>query len=260
MVGISLKKKVIAVCSVVFFMCGVLSSCGLDTFYVIYPPTHVTHSPALINDDGSNNYVEFYTNENQAQLPSDFYFAGTSVYYKIYSDSSKMEQFKSQIDSLNNSSNYSSAADKIFSTGYTILKYAASGDAHAKELTIAPIGSSQLVYIRLSDYNEISDLNPTEIFKDHISISGTTIGSPRRSVGDTLTFNFGRSNRSEFSATCRIPNSGEADYADSSTSAELYYIDLYALASGHDTTFTPYYSKVLHLGYLKVRVPSETNW
>jgi len=259
MVCIGIRKKRIEISFLFFFIIAILSSCGLDTFYVIMPPVHYDHKPAITNSDALDNYVEFRTNENQPQLPSDFYFAGTTVYYRIYSDTNTVENFNNLIESVNTSSNYNAAADKLLAAGYQILQYRADGATSNSGLTIEPIGSSQVVKIRLSDYNEITD-TPNAEYQDQIEINGFRIGRPRRVSENNLTFNFGRCERSGYETTCKRPVPNDSDYEGNSTSEEWYYINLYAMASGHDTTFKTYYSNVLHLGCLKVKVPSDTNW
>ena len=242
---------------ILFIFSLLISSCGLDTFYFLNPPTSIVYSITYDNSDASKNYLGFWTNDSQSHLPSDFSFDGTLVYYRIYTDSNTVANVINEISSVNNSSNYNTAVERLISKKYRPLHY--FDGTTKKELKINN-GATSSVEIRLSDYNEINSTNPDQLYTDHISIAGTVIGTPLREYGSNLTFNFGWCGYTGYEQTCKCPESNDDDFEGGSPSDGWYYINLYAFGYGHDTTFKTYYSNVLHLGCLKVKSPSHNNW
>lgn len=239
-----------------FFTAG-LTSCGLDTFYLLKGPLTFINRPEISNITPDNNFVEFETYENQ-NLPGDFSFTGTVVYYKIYASKDTATSDINTIDSKNNDSNYGAAAELLLSKGYKELRTDTSGDS---AFLIANTGTTKRVKIRLTDYNLKSDLNPAADTIASIYINNVDIGQkPRRCETvnrKNLKFNFGRSTSDDESP---LPDSNDVDFDHASVSDGMYYVNMYALAIGHDVTFKNYYSNVLYLGTIKICSSSENNW
>lgn len=251
-----MKQRVLSGIILSFFSL-LISSCGLDTFYFLNAPRAIVHSVTYANEEASRNYLSFYTNENQSHLPSDFSFDGTLIYYRIYTNTNSIASFDAEINSVNNSSNYNTAVEKLISKKYQPLYYLSGGTPYQLEIKT---GYSAEVEIRLSDYNGINSVSPEASYLDHISVDGTVIGKPLRQIGSKNSFNFGWCNYAGNTETCKCPASGDDDFEDGTVTDGWYYINLYAFAYGHDTTFKTYYSNVLHLGCLKVKSPSDNNW
>lgn len=254
--GIKLKKNIFRFLLVMFFTAG-LTSCGLDTFYLLKGPVVYANRPELSNSDPINNFIDFTTNENQ-DLTSDFDFTGTVIYYKIFGNKETANSDILSIDSRNNDSNYGAALDYIKSKGYRELR---SDNTSDEAFLIPATNSDKRVRIRLTDYNEKSAVNPSPDTVPYIYINGVdTLKKPKRAEmisGHNLTFNFGRSSSDENSP---CPASGDSDYDGSNPNDGIYYINMYAVALGHDVTYKFYYSNVLYLGTIIVNSKSETNW
>lgn len=235
-------------------------SCGLDTFYYLEGPFSATNQPAISNSDYNNNYVEFITNENQ-DISSDFNFIGTLVYYKIYGDYSSAQSDYSAIESRNTESNYGAAFEYIENRGYQELRTSTSGE---DSFVIPATGQNKKVRIRLTDYGTYPATDIDQGMKALILIDDSEAGVPRRaesSSGTNLSFNFGWYDTTGNNYTYSPPVSGDVDFNGTTPSEGKYYVNLYAVATGLDVTYTRYYSAtVLYLGTIQISSSSENNW
>lgn len=253
MKGIKLKKNIILVTLIlIFFSCVI--SCGLDTFYVLEGPFRSEEIPTSITPAETRNFV-FYTNDVQNRgLASDFFFQGTAIYYKIYSDENRMISDIATINSLNSVSNYSSAAEKLVSG----LNYK---ELHIKNYSHSPIiaaaNNDRKIRVRLTN-NTFDSASPDPNMLPYFYINDVYIGEPCRDIieaGQNLTFDFGRSNKDNFS---KKPVSSDEDFIGDSN-ANIFYVNMYAFALGRDVTYKKYYSTVLHLGSISIDSKSEQN-
>ncbi len=234
-------------------------SCGLDTYYVMDRSPSAGHVPAYTEDDPAGKYFEFFAAQNSNVGNEEFRFLGTAVYYKIYSSSSTMLSNHNSIEAVNDSTNYSAAAERMLNYGYQEL-YTAGGS----KSPLVPNGQEGAhVRIRLTNYYE-SNATEENWWSNvaRIEIGGSNIGIPRRSLGQNYSFDFGRYNKAEYSnngINYDAPASGDEDFSGSPPSNGKYYVDLYAVAVGRDTTFTTYYSNVEYLGSMTIDANSEDN-
>ncbi|MCR5613611.1 hypothetical protein [Treponema sp.] len=236
------------------FLTRFFLSCGLDTFYTLEPPLYVQHQPLYDNTDYSHKYYEFYTNDAVNKSLTSFTYLGTAVYYRIYKNYSTLVTKNASINAVNNSSNYNTAAERLISMGYKQLN-TTNGEI-TPLIGVSPTINAQRVKIRLTDYNAIGTTSPIAEYQPQIIINGTLIGQPRRVEGNH-TFDFGRNAKESNSP---LPSSTDADFEDGNFSTEnIYYVDLYAVAVGRDTTYTTYYSNVLHLGVVAIDSSKEVN-
>lgn len=254
--GIKLKKNISKLFLAMFFTAGI-TSCGLDTFYLLKGPIIFYNRPELTNSDPVNNFVYFSTNENQ-NLTSDFDFTGTIIYYKIYGKYESVSTDISLIESRNNDSNYGAALDLIKSKGYRELRC----DNNTEEsFVINATGVNKNVKIRLTDYNLESDLNPSADNVPYIYINGVdTNKKPKRAErknGQNLDFNFGR-NKTDLNSPKPEPQDNDFDGVEPPDG--VYYVNMYAVALGHDVTYKFYYSNLLYLGTIRINSNSEMNW
>lgn len=255
--GIKLKNNILSFLLVMLSVAG-LTSCGLDTFYVLKAPIS-NHNPAatLSNDDPTKNYIDFSTFENQ-NLTSDFKFMGTTIYYKIYGSKSTLSSDITAVENKNTDTNYGASIDLIKSKGYKELR---NSNALDEGMLIPATGVNKRVKIRLTDYNLESDSNPSSDTVPCILIDNEDTGTkPKRAEtknGQNLAFNFGRNG---FDTNSPKPESGNNDFDGSTPSDNIYYVNMYAVALGHDVTYKFYYSNLLHLGTIKINSSSENNW
>ena len=240
-----LSFALFAAASMIFF-----GACGLDTFYTVSPPTTVIHEPVYTSSDFTSNYFHFRSATN-ATSDTSFNFLGTAVYYRIYASSSTMLSRQSSISAVNTSSDYTAAASKLISFGYQQL--------NTSDGSIQPLISAEgvEVTIRLCNYGEAT----LENNEYRARISPIT-KIPRRSIGNNKTFDFGRYNISKYSGERDMyapPASGDEDFEAGTVENNKYYVDMYAVALGRDTTYTTYYSQVLHLGSIPIDASAENN-
>lgn len=253
MKGIRTKNSIVCIFLALFAVAGIVS-CGLDTFYVLKPPYALMNSAATIsNEDFNNNYVEFYTNEaGNSSLPADFKFTGTEIFYKIYSNKDDASSFINQIDAVNDETHYGSAAEKLVSS-YKLLRLAGSGDSPFV-IPANPLVNKR-VRIRLAEYAGKGDTDTNDDFKSLITIDGVQKGQPVRAESN-YSFNFGHH---QDDTNSPVPASGDSDFSGSSGTG-IYYVNLFAVAFGHDVTYKTYYSNVLFLGTLKINKDNYNNW
>lgn len=156
------------------------------------------------------------------------------------------------IEAVNNSTNYSAAAERMIGFGYREL--------NTDRGILSPFAAGTQVLIRLTNNHEKNNDgtlsaeigNKAQI----IEIGGTEVGIPRRSLGNLFSFDFGRDGKPSEYPTTNIrydhPTSNDDDFSGSAPSNNKYYVDMYAVAVGRDTNFTKYYSNVTYLGSITI--------
>ena len=261
------------------FLLFINISCGLDSFYVLEPPDDYGNRPTYNSSDYTKKFFSFRTEEkgtNDVYLSSssEFKFSGTEIYYKIFKGYSIMHDVESRINEVNNSTYYTQAAERLISTyKYQQLKFSSGSFIPLVKAT----GNNQYVYIRLTDYNNedfrqgicignigVEKFNESMALKDG---SGNLV-LPRRNYGgnESLTFNFGGDDK-DHDWVPHIKNfdgwteETDIDVFDNSTEnsedENAWYVSMYAVSVGRDTTFTDSYSLLLHLGEVKIMVGEE---
>lgn len=231
-------------------------SCGLEVYILMPEPVAtVTKEPNIDNTDTGEKYFEFVTNESSEEYAGlgDFKYRGTEVYYRIYSSSSILSTQVSTLESYaSDSTKSANSYDKLISYGYKVL---ASSNYNDEPLIKASADSSnQRVYIRLTDY-----YNQQE-YSARITVDGNYLGNsssvtvPLRNGSDGYTFNFGRSGTYD-----KVPISGDSDVNYSSNDENTWYVAMFAVALGRDSTFTSYHSNIQYLGAVCIDANSENN-
>src|SRR5574344_1019152 len=259
----------IVVLLVACFFLAFTSSCGLDSYYVLDAPLSDGHTAEYSTTDYTSKYFSFLTYENGTNADyltssSEFKFLGTEVYYKIFNNYDTMVSYQSAVSSLNSTSYYSSAAEKMIDTqGYKPLRLSTGSITPLIKAT----GSNKYVYIRLTDYDTSDD------FQQGICVGGSAMKSydstnalqyngtavfPRRYINSKYTFNFGDTSNTE---TGKVPAKGDEDvcWSDTTTTEGTWYVHMYAVSLGRDTTYTTSYSLVLHLGSVSIIQGSTNN-
>lgn len=222
-------------------------SCGLDTFYVIDGPTNVVHQPDCSSIDYSESYFEFYTVDKDYD---SIKFLGTDVYYKIYSSESRLKTEAESLQAAANKEDSNSSAAYSMIQSYKFQPLRGAGHSNVNVL-IPTVGNNERIFIRLSDYNNI--------YLAQITVDGDNIYNdssrviPVRSLPDRPGFNFRELRTSNPSL---LPKSDDSDYnSNGSSSDSNFYVCMFALAIGQDSSYSPVYSNILYLG--SVRIPSE---
>ena len=220
----------------ILFNLFLFTACGLDTFYVINAPYRIGHEPTYASIDEAENYFEFYTEEDQDE---GVIFLGTEVYYKIYTDSSRLNSEHSSIMQLANSENTSNqAADRMIAS-YRFQPLRSAG--HTSQVVLIPDDNDdRRVKIRLVDYL------PFEAAQ--VSVSGSIVNIPVRSIPNNPNFDF----YSQSTETRPKNDDADANISTSSAEPEEYYVSMFAVAVGQDNTYARLYSNVLYLGSVKI--------
>lgn len=228
------------------------TTCGLDTLYDLSTssPTTAVHEPVYNSSDYASNYFEFVSAKN-ANSDGDFNFLGTAVYYRIYASYSTMQSHQSAISSVNTASDYSAAATKMIGYGY---KQLSASDGSMLMITT----ENDRVRIRLTNYGDAGD--SANEYRARITATGVD-KIPRRSIGSNKTFDFGRHGNNKYTPqeNYDLPASGDEDFENGTVSDNKYYVNMYAVAVGRDTTYTLFYSNVLHLGAIPINASAENN-
>lgn len=239
-------------------------SCGLDEFYELNGPYVKNNDPSKASPYDFK-YFEFTTNETNTGVASGsgsgFSFLGTAVYYKIYNNLEDLDKYNSSISTLSSSTNYQQAMNSLLSNGYQEL--AVEGKEDTSPL-VKNTSKNKLCYIRLTNY-QYDPKNPddsSQSFMARIVIDKNFYGVPMR-AGGTKSFDFGRTSDDEERNV--IPVTNDSDYHESSSFSDgdddkcLYYVNMYAVSVGRDTTYSLHYSNVYHLGYVEISTKEVDN-
>lgn len=270
--------KKISMTAILFFLCCLFyfSGCGLDEYYYLDAPLSSYNTPVV----DSTNYTQQtpftsayfdFTPAKQADLPDDFKYLGTAVFYRIYNNYSTMNSDISSISSLSSSTNESAAFASLESKGYKQLR--GTSDNGTPLISYEKYSNCGRVFIRLTNYLEKDSTSSDYEYKASILLFGdgaqTTVnsealyrlGKPLRD-GKELNFDFGRKYTSGTNVDKYVyPANGDADtsFSSSPSTDNMYYVTMYAVAMGRDNSFTSYYSNVLYLGSVAIDSSVEDN-
>lgn len=249
-----MKKNIFLLASSVLLAFILFTTCGLDTYYTLSPPTGPIHTVDQNNTDPDQNYLSF-TSAVNTNPDTSFRFLGTAVYYRIYASVSTMLSHRASISAVNTSSDYSAAANRMISYGYQQL-YTSDG-------SIQPLISAEgrKVEIRLTNNQESVSTGIGNTAQ--ITVDSSFYKTPRRALGTNKTFDFGRYDKESLGYTPKDkytpPTSGDEDFENGTVENNKYYVTMYAVAVGRDTTYTTYYSNVLYLGSIVINANNEHN-
>lgn len=209
-------------------------------------PKNVNNQPS-VEDEYTSRYFEFYTNET-----GETEFTGTSVYYKIYNSKTTLNSETSSLNAIaNNTEDSYNAPTRLMDT-YKYRSLKASG---LDDPLISYSKKNKKVYIRLSDYLGQDDYSAQIKIDDKILFTENGNKSiPLRNISSTATFNFGGSKNND-----KIPASDDDDVKYSSGGGEdgVWYVAMFAVAVGHETTYNPIYSNILYLGAVKIEYSDQ---
>lgn len=207
-----------------------LCSCGLDVFYYLEPP----YDAVMPTEDPVSHLYQFKTADTQND--SVEFYKGTQVYYRIYSNVSTLNSHISSINTVNK--DYSDAGfNKLLSYGYKPMK-----SDQNETLFLPNINNNLKIEIRLTK-TTLDKGYEVGIFKNSVKIA-----IPNRydsSINDESIFDFDEESENE-----NIPLETDLDYEYVSGATE-WYVNAYAVSMGIDSSYSSFYSKVLHLGNIK---------
>ena len=244
-----MKKNFFIIASSVLSL-FLFTTCGLDAYYTLSPPPAYLWYPSISITDKAQKYFDFYSATN-TNSDSSFRFLGTAVYYRIYANQSTMNSHISSISSVNTSSDYSAAAIRMIGYGYQQL-YTSDGG-------IQPLINVEGARIRIRLTNTLESVSSGIGNSAQITVINRV---PRRALGVNKTFDFGRYEDSKYVAqkdNYTPPVQGDEDFEAGTVSDKKYYVNMYAVAVGRDTTYTTYYSNVLHLGSIVIDAGTVDN-
>lgn len=248
-----MKKSYFILASFLILFLVFFTACGLDTYYTLNPPPGLTHAVDETVSDAAQRYFGFISATNN-NSDSSFRFLGTAVYYRIYANSNTMKSQAASITSVNTSSDYSAAANRMISYGYQQL-YTSDG-------SIQPLISAEGKRVEIRLTNNMETVSTGIANTAQIIIDGVAWKTPRRAIGPSKTFDFGRYEMSKYSAqkdNYAPPALGDEDFENGEVTSKKYYVAMFAVAVGRDTTYTTYYSNVLYLGSIVIDAGEENN-
>ena len=233
-----------------------LNSCGLDTFVVVEPPYSIGVGPNVDTEDYSYKFFQFDTNCDLSGYPDDFVFLGTNVYYKIYTNSNDLIAQTSALNALSEDFETSAnvASKLIYDNEYLYQPLQVMN--YPKQAALVPATDivNQNVYIRLTDYQDIPNLESRITLSGKPLYNSSTRTIPVRNVGN-YTFNFGRTGDFD-----KVPEIGDVDVCGSSVPSDgIWYVALYAVAFGRKVTFEEDYSNIVYLGAIAINANSPDN-
>ena len=244
-------------------------SCGLDTFYVMDPPI-TDHTAVYSSTDYATNYFLFRTSETTSHNKdyngsAGFKFLGTEVYYKIYNNYSTMNSDISRVENYLDADDPTSASDYIINNSNMNYRTLAISSGDYSPL-IKNESNNRYVYIRLTDFEKdgpfqqgicLNDSQAISTYDSSMSLKyGSQIVYPRRNISKSgCTFNFGGDD-DDYDL---VPLSDDEDVKYSSSVSEegVWYVNMYAISTGYDTSYTIYYSEPLHLGSVSIKVGED---
>lgn len=261
--GIKLKNNILSFLLVMLSAAG-FTSCGLDTFYMVNPPSLISNAPRADTQSKIDIYTEIITGESSNNhLDSSFSFEGTDIYYRIYANKDTLTSHRTGVDTRNTATNYTGAVSYIINT----LKYQRLTTNEGKFEPLIQNNelkntNDKYVKIRLTDMYAYNELSRDEEYVRQITIkdknrNGTLIKKyiPLRFDGK-YTFNFGHH---VYDVNSPLPQSGDEDFESGTVTDNKYYVCLYAFSRGHDVTFAKYYSQLIYLGTFVIDADSGTN-
>ncbi len=262
-----MNRKYSFISCMAFFILIFFSGCGLDNYYYLDMPYNDGHMAYYSSSDEINNYFSCITNEQSGtgvnyeyfSSSSDFSFLGTEIYYKIYNNYEAMQNVEGTVSSMiSNTSTYTSATEYLISTGgYKTLRLNYGSISPLIKRGAAP--QNRYVYIRLNSYQNNPEYqsgicvgsSAMNVWSDAASLkyNGQNV-FPRRS-NSSYGFNFSRSDKAN-----PIPKSDDDDVTYSATSTEenVWYVDMYAVSVGRDSTYTESYSQPYFMGSITISV------
>ncbi len=233
---VSIQKRIIfsvfAGIACLFFF-----ACGIPVYYVIEPP-QIEHVATYETTDYHERHFSFTCPYSASSENSEFTLLGTDIYYRIYNNLDDMNSDISSISSRN--SEYSDSGYlKMVELNYQQL-WLTSGESPVVKKT----SSTRTIELRLctdTGYSpRLYDLTNNNLISYPLRRGTGSSGS------GNMTFDFDSENNH--------PVSGDQDtkIREGYDNEGAWYVNLYAVTVGRDSSLAYQYSSLLHLGSLKI--------
>lgn len=230
-------------------MCFFSMTCGLDVYYILYPPSEAKVVDE--NSDALGRYFSFKTADVE-NSGMDIYI-GVTLVYKIYNDLTKLMQDNFSINNYN--AEYSEKGyNRAIALGFQQLEISNKDFPLVSKST-----SNRTVDIRLFTEGFVD--NP---YKSGIKVSGSYImdGSdyaiPLRENENTFEF-YSSSKKTVVNGqgyVNAIPNQEDIDVnyvqKDDSVQQDIWYVSAFAVSVGMTSDFSYRYSELEPLGYITI--------
>lgn len=228
-----LQKKIFDLLIVSVLLFVTVNSCGLPVYYSLEPST----SYSLPTNDPLNRFFSFTTSDEE-NSDQDIY-QGTNIYYKIYNSSTNRDADISRISSSN-----LEYTDRGFNT-LRYLNYQQLGSSN-------PIDTSNDTLFPLSSENRLIKIRLfTEGSSDYPYRAGFTIAG--NFIEDAIPLRSTTSATFDFFESGFLPDSIDSDVTYLSTAGtDTWYVNAYAVSVGRNTSYQPFYSSLIHLGYITI--------
>ena len=235
--------------ALIFVMCVFSISCGLDVYYILYPPS----DSQIVNEntEALGRYFSFRTADVENKGMD--IFTGTTVIYQIYNTLSQLTTDSFTINNYN--SEYSDKGyNKAVSLGYQKLLLS-NNDMPLVEKT----GDDRSVEIRLFTEGYVDDPYQAGIkISGQYVTDGSSIAIPLRENESTFAF-YSSSKETVVNGKSylnAIPEQENIDVKYVQISEELvenvWYVNAYAVSMGMTSDFSYKYSQLEPLGYIVI--------
>lgn len=241
--------KKIFIFSFIVIMCFFSMTCGLDVYYILYPPSEAKVVDE--NSDALGRYYSFKTADIE-NAGMDIY-VGVTVIYRIYNDLTNLISDSFSINNYN--SEYSEKGyNRAIALGYQQLEI-----SNNEFPLVYKSSSNRTVEIRLF----------TEGFVENPYIAGVKVSGQYEKDGSSNaiplrenenTFAFYSSSKNTIvngqTYTNAIPNQGDIDVKfipkEDSSQENIWYVNAYAVSVGMTADFSYRYSELEPLGYITI--------
>ena len=236
--------------SLCVIMCFFSISCGLDVYYILYPPSEAQ----IVNEntEALGRYFSFRTADVENQGMD--IFTGTTVIYRIYNT---LTQLTSDSYSINNYNNeYSDKGyNRAIALGYQELMVSNNSIP-----LVSKSGSNKNVQIRLFTEGYVDDP-----YEAGIKVSGEYIKDgadnaiPLRENESTFAFyssdKFTVINGKSYSNNVPEEDANDVKFVKltDSSAQKIWYVNAYAVSVGMTSDFTYKYSELEPLGYIVIK-------
>lgn len=236
-------------CFLVLIMCVFSISCGLDVYYILYPPSE----SQVVNDntEALGRYFSFRTADAENQ-GMDIY-TGTTVIYKIYNT---LPQLTSDSFSINNYN--SEFSDKGYNRAVA-LGYQKLSISNNDMPLVSKDTTNRSVEIRLFTEGFVD--NPYEAgikVSGQYVMDGSDYAIPLRE--NEATFSFYSSSKNTIvngkSYSNSIPDADNIDVnfiqLSDDSQENIWYVNAFAVSMGMTSDFSYKYSQLEPLGYIVI--------
>ncbi|EFW37106.1 hypothetical protein [Treponema phagedenis] len=237
------------------FLCFLFISCGLDDIFYLYPPTNSKDGRDVA--DPVERYFSFKTTDQEnIQNTLSNSFKGFEIFYRIYEDIAVCERERVEISDYNNKNPSDSLSYLLKTKKYATLQTTGSDKGFIQGVTVTP-PFNRYVYLRLTpfgSFNACLDLFHTYTVFPPTTPADEHLGIPIRSGSDSKEIPVERKefflknikrDDSDVLASTRNDKPDENNIT-------AWYVNMYTVTYGFDTSFRNIYSELLPLGYVRI--------